>query len=89
MASITDRTPRRALNRAAVRWGYADFDTYIRTGGGLMEAHDLLINERDDIMLALQALLNRIGVPNWNEKLAEAEGEATGEPVAAVQGDEA
>lgn len=88
MTTVTDHNGRRALDRFAVRRGYADIDVFLAAGNSLLEAHELLISERDDIVLALQALF-RIRSPNWNEKLAEAECEATGEPVAALQGDEA
>lgn len=88
MTTVTDRNGRRTLDLTARRWGYADFDTYIRAGGGVIEAYELLMAELAGIKEAVEAL-KRIHAPNWNEKLAEAECEATGEPVAALQGDEA
>jgi hypothetical protein len=55
MASYAD--PRRALDRFARRkLGYADFDTYIRTGGSVADAITLLRGEREEASRALAAL---------------------------------
>jgi hypothetical protein len=74
---------RRALNRWARDQGYADFDTFIRTGGSIVEAIRDINHEIDMLEEARGALVhgrNAAASTIGPDALAAAEADVIGEP---------
>jgi hypothetical protein len=64
--SVAEYNGRKALDRWARDAGWADFDTYISTGGSILECRESLITERDRIDAALSVLPG--AGPEWSER---------------------
>jgi hypothetical protein len=52
---------KRQLNRWARYLGYADFETYLQTGGTVTEALSVLRNLRDSVDMAIRSIVASVG----------------------------
>lgn len=95
MPTLQERNEDRALHRWARRQGYADFETYVRTGGSLLDARRSLEHDREMATWGLQALARLMPPPEpslnaqqlaADAALARAVAEAAGHDEALIQG---